>query len=111
MALYDKSCPSCGRVLSKKQTPIREAGGFPCPYCGQKLKSSVLSPKLTLPVTFISSTSLCLWFGLRGTTAIITAVIAALPIYFVVYVVIGLIAPPGLKLVSQRNDSPSSREP
>ena len=105
MALYDRNCPSCGRAISKLQTPIREAGGFPCPYCGQKLKSSIISPKLTLPITLGLAIGLCFLFGLHGGRVGLIFLLIAPPIYFVVYVIIGLLIPPRLEIVPEKGDS------
>ena len=107
MAIYDRRCPSCGKVIRQSETPIWESGGFPCPACGRALKSAVLPAKLTLPVTFGISMAGCYFFGLRGSTALLISLIASFPLYFVVYAAIGLIFPPGLALVPGKNDSPN----
>lgn len=107
MALYDRKCPSCGEVIRQIETPIWEAGGFPCPACGRTLKSSILSVKVTLPITFGISVSACYCFGLRGSTAGLISLVASFPLYFAVYAAIGLFFPPGLVLVPDKKDAPN----
>ena len=106
MALYDRKCPACGRVISQRQTPIREGRGFPCPACGRALKSSILPLKLTIPITAATLMSLCFWLGLRGSAAVLFVLLASLPLYFSVYTAIGLIFPPGLELAPEKSDPP-----
>jgi hypothetical protein len=104
LARFDKKCPACSEAISPKQIPTWESGGFPCPSCGEILKSSVLPVKLALPVTFAASLGMCFYFGLRGVTLILVSSITAMPLYFIVYAVIGLIYPPGLELVPKRTN-------
>jgi predicted RNA-binding Zn-ribbon protein involved in translation (DUF1610 family) len=101
LARFDKKCPACNEVISPGQIPTWESSGFPCPSCGETLKSSVLSVKLTLPVSLTASLSACFCFGLKGLTFIVVSLITAVPLYFIFYAVIALIYPPGLELVSK----------
>ena len=99
LARFDKKCPACSEVISPRQIPTWQSGGFPCPSCGEILKSSVLPVKLTLPATLAASLGMCFYYGLRGLTLILVSSVTAVPLYFIVYAVIGLIYPPGLELV------------
>lgn len=104
LARFDRKCPACSEVISPKRIPTWESGGFPCPSCGEILKSSVLPVKLTLPVTFAASLVMCSFFGLRGLTFILVSSITVVPLYLIVYALIGLINPPGLELVPKRTN-------
>jgi hypothetical protein len=77
-------------------------GWISCPACGDIIKTSVLPVKWTVPVTITLALCLCFYFGMRALTLFLASIIAAVPLYFVVYAIIGLIYPPGLELVSKR---------
>jgi hypothetical protein len=50
--------------------------------------------------------ALCLYFGLRGLIAIAASAFVCLPIYFIVYVAIGLAISPPLELFPGDDDFP-----
>ena len=76
MALYDRNCPSCGIVISQMQTPIWQSGGFPCPACGRRLRTSLGDLKFTWVVTLLIAMGACFYFGLQGATAIVISLVA-----------------------------------
>jgi hypothetical protein len=106
VALYDNLCPSCGEVIPARVVPARQSGatGFPCPACGRKLRTARVPITLTLPITIAISLFSCYSFGLRGFTAVAVFVLALLPVYFVVYVAIGLVVSPPLELFPDQSD-------
>ncbi|MGC2467614.1 MAG: hypothetical protein WA517_20645 [Candidatus Acidiferrum sp.] len=60
-----------------------------------------MSVKLILPLSFAASLLLCIIFGLRGLTVILASLGTTVPMYFVVYAIVGLVAPPGLEMVAK----------
>ncbi len=104
LSRFNRKCPACSEAIRPGQIPTWESAGFPCPACGKILKSSVLPVKLVLPVTFTLSPSICFYFGLRGLTFVLVSLITAVPLYFIVCAIIGLVYPPGLELVPKRAD-------
>lgn len=105
MALYDRNCPACGNVVSQRQVPVWESGGWPCPSCGKLLRSTPTPLKLTWLITIPLSIGICFYFGLRDSTLILVALIAAIPISFVVHAVIGLLSSGPLELVPTENNT------
>jgi hypothetical protein len=101
LARFDKRCPACGEVVSPKQIPIWQSVGFQCPTCAAILKTSALPVKFILPLSFTASLLLCIMLGLRGLTVILVSLGATVPMYLVVYAIVGLIVPPGLELVAK----------
>jgi hypothetical protein len=91
MALYDRKCPACGRIISQAQVPIWQSGGFPCPACGRQLRTSLGDLKVTWAITLCASMAGCFYFGLQGYTALVTALIASVPLSFVVHSALGLV--------------------
>jgi hypothetical protein len=59
--------------------------------------------KFILPLSLTASLLICVIFGLRGLTVILASLGATVPVYFVVYAIVGLVVPPGLELVA-KND-------
>ena len=110
MALYDNKCPSCDEVIPQRKVPARQSGstGFPCPACGRRLRTSRLPLSLTLPATFAVSTALTYYFGLRHATAVIVSIVLSLPLFFVIYVVIGLMIAPPLELFPGEDNRPGT---
>jgi hypothetical protein len=101
LARFDKRCPACGEVVSPKQIPIWQSVGFQCPTCAAILKTSALPVKFILPFSFTASLLLCIMLRLRGLTVILVSLGATVPMYLVVYAIVGLIVPPGLELVAK----------
>ena len=97
MALYDKNCPNCGSVIRESQTPIWDAKGFPCPACGQQLRTARVSLKLTWAITLPISVGVCLLLGLQGLSAILYSVVVSVPLSFLVHSALGLVFSPPLE--------------
>jgi hypothetical protein len=91
MARYDRKCPSCGKIISQEQVPIWQSGGFPCPACGRRLRTSLGDLKVSWAITLFVSMAGCFYFGLQGYTALVAALIASVPLSFVVHSVLGLV--------------------
>ena len=98
MALYDRKCPGCGEIVPQRKVAPWQPNGFPCPACGRQLRTARVPARLTVPVTLATSIGLSFSLGLKGLTAIAVSTLAALPVYFVVYTVLGLLFPPALEL-------------
>ncbi len=110
MALYDRNCPACGKVVAQREVPIWESGGWPCPRCGQLLRSASISMKLTWAITLVISAGTCFYFGLRDSSLILVTLIAAVPTSFIVHAVIGLVSSGPLKLVPTEGDTASKTD-
>jgi hypothetical protein len=67
------------------------------------LRISTLPVKFILSLSFIASFLLCFILGLRGLTVILVSLGTTVPMYLVVYAIVGLVVPPGLELVA-KND-------
>jgi predicted RNA-binding Zn-ribbon protein involved in translation (DUF1610 family) len=101
LARFNKRCLACGEVISPKQIPTWQSVGFPCPTCTAILKTSTLPVKFILSLSFTASLLLCIILGLRGLTVILVSLGATVPMYLVVYAIVGLVVPPGLELVAK----------
>jgi uncharacterized protein (DUF2062 family) len=97
MALYDRSCPFCRSIIPQTQTPIWDAKGFLCPTCGQRLRTARSPLKLAWVIAVAVTMALCLFFGLRGVTAIVVSIVTSFPLSFVVHSVLGLFFSPPLE--------------
>jgi hypothetical protein len=101
LARFNRKCPACSEVISPKQIPTWQSHGFPCPTCKVILGTSALPMKLILPLSFTVSFLLCIIFGLRGLTVVLSSLGATVPMYFLVYAILGLLLPPRLELVQK----------
>ena len=101
LARFDRRCPACDEVISPKQIPTWQSVEFPCPACTAILRISPLSVRLILPLSFAASLLLCIVFGLRGLAVILASLGTTVPMYFAVYAIVGLVAPPGLEMVAK----------
>lgn len=108
MALYDRNCPACGKVVPHTEVPIWESTGWPCPNCGTLLRSARISLKLTWCIAIIVSGGTCFYFGLRNLSLVAVTLIAALPLSFIVHAAIGLVyvAPLEVDSTGQAADKP-----
>jgi predicted RNA-binding Zn-ribbon protein involved in translation (DUF1610 family) len=111
MALYDRKCPSCGAVIPQKQTPIWQSQGFPCPVCGRLLRTSLGDLKLSWAVTLAISLGGCLYFGLRGSTALLVSLIASVPLSLIVHSIFGLIFSHPLELFPNEKEPRDKADP
>lgn len=102
MALYDRKCPACGATVSRIQVPKQEPGGWPCPACGQRLRSARVSIKPAWVISLAISAGACLFFKLSGSTSVVVILIASLPLSFIVHGVIGLFLSIPLELFNER---------
>jgi hypothetical protein len=81
-----------------------ESDGWPCPRCGRLLRTAHMSLKLTWAITLVISTGMCLYFGLRGSAAVVVSLIASVPLSFIVHAVIGLFSSVPLELFPDQED-------
>jgi hypothetical protein len=95
MAIFDRTCPYCGAVVHQAESPIWDAKGFPCPACGQRLRSRRRSLKLTWAITLPCAVVLSLLFGLRGWSGLFVCLGISVPLSFVIHSILGIVfAPP-----------------
>src|SRR5579859_3886432 len=98
MALYDRNCPYYRNAVSQRQTPIRDANaGFPCATCGQTLRTARTSLRLICAATLVNAFGIQFFFGFRGLTGILTALIASIPLTFIALAAWGLFFSPRLE--------------
>jgi hypothetical protein len=79
--------------------PLGKAGGFPCPACDQIIRTSLGDLKLTWVVTLLLSCGTCVIFGYRSLTALFLALVASVPVSFIVHSLFGLVFPPPLECI------------
>jgi hypothetical protein len=99
MSYYGKKCPACGNVILPPEVPASEQNGFPCPACGKLLKTSLANLKFSIVIALALSLFLCLKFGLRGLSAIISTLLLLLPLSFVVNSALAAVFPPPFELL------------
>jgi hypothetical protein len=96
MAILDRTCPYCGAAVHQGETPIWDANGFPCPACGQRLRTRRRSLKLTWAITLPCAVGLSLLFGLRGWNGLFVCLGISVPLSFVIHSILGVVFPPPL---------------
>jgi len=107
MSFYDRKCPACGNVISPPEVPESQPNGFLCPFCGRRLKTSLVNLRLSWSVTLIIAISLCFYFGLRGVTAIAISLVVSFPLSFLVDALLAIIFPPPFRLLPSDHDPAS----
>jgi len=71
MNYLGRECPSCKSLIFPDEVPATEQWGFPCPYCGQLLKTSLANLKLSWIMAFGILVAVSLYFGFRSSTALL----------------------------------------
>src|SRR6476646_6461379 len=99
MSRYDSECPVCGKMISPRQIPLWESGGFPCPTCSQLLRSKTSSLKWAWVLTLFLIIDSGFLFGVRSSIAIVALLTSSLPLSFVIYAIFGLVSPARLEQV------------
>ena len=109
MSRYDRECPACGRMISPRQVPVWESGGFPCPDCSQLLRTNTSSLKWAWLITLFVTIGICLLAGVRNSIAIVVLLMSAVPLSFVTFALFSLVSPAQLELVPIRRRPETSR--
>ena len=101
MSRYDRECPACC-MISPRQIPIWESGGFSCPGCGQLLRSNASRLKWAWVLTLFLTIGACFLFGVRSAIAIVALLFSSVLLSFVTYALFGLVSPPPLELAPSK---------
>jgi len=103
MSRYDRECPACGRMISPRQTPLWESGGFPCPGCSQLLRTNTSSLKWAWVLTLFLTIDAGFFWGARGSIAIVALLMSSVPLSFVIYALFALAFPTQFELVQAKS--------
>src|SRR6266568_2768571 len=103
MSRYDRECPACGKMISPRQIPLWESGGFPCPGCSQLLRTNTSSLKWAWVLTLFLIIDTGFLFGVRSSIAIVALLMSSVPLSFVTSALLGLVSPTQLELVPTKS--------
>ena len=96
--IADFTCPECDQKLASDKSML--TGEFVCPSCGEKLRAIERDPPLVLVLGALTSLSISLLIGFRGTHLVVFVIILFLPSWLIAIFVFGIFVPP--KSVSRR---------
>lgn len=97
-----RKCPACETLIHPDQVPLWEGKGFPCPNCGEYLRSSLHNLARIWAMSLLASAVAFYALGFRSWTFLVSALFGAFPISFVVYAVASFIFPSPLERASKK---------
>ncbi len=99
-----RKCPCCGTLIGPDQVPPGQSKGFPCPVCGECLRSSLHNLTRVWAISLLGSAAVSYAFALRGWTFLVVALFGSLPISFLVYAAVSFVFPPPLERSPKKED-------
>ena len=109
MTYPGRECPSCKSLIFPDEVPATEKWGFPCPYCGQLLKTSLANLKLSWIMAIAILVAVSLYFGLRSPTALLL-LLGSLPLSVALNGALALIFPPPFRAVASQKHAVSAQD-
>lgn len=92
-----RKCPSCGTLIHPNQVPLGQSRRFPCPVCGEWLRSALHNLAGVWAITLLASAVGVYALSMRGWTFLLAALLVSLPVSFLVYAVATFIFPTPLE--------------
>lgn len=104
-----RKCPFCGTLIHPQQIPIWESKGFPCPVCGERLRSSVHNIAGIWIISLLASAISVYSLTLRGWVFFLVTLLVSLPVYLLVYAIATFIFPTALERFPKKEDGVDNR--